>query len=474
MPDAVLTLAEVAAATGGHILWGDAGAGVASVVTDSRQAQPDALFAALRGPRHDGHAFVGDAARRGAVAALVSHPVDVGIAQVRVDDVLASLLPLAGVWIERFDATACGVTGSAGKTTTVRMIESVLRRLAPTHASEPNWNAEIGVPLTVFGLGRDHRYVVVEMAMRGTGQIAQLCRAVRPAVGVVTNVGESHLELLGSIENVARAKAELVEALPPDGVAVLNADDARVEAMAARCRGRVIRYGLHPAADVRATHVRTDVDGSRFRCVTEDCVAEAHLPVPGLHIVNNALAAVAVGVVEGVPLEAVLAALSEFAAPPGRLQLRRLAGDVVVVDDTYNASPSSLRAALETVRALRGDRRVVVVLGEMRELGPRAEGAHREAGELCAAEGVDLLVTVGQAGGLIADGARRAGLSPGAIHGAADAAEAARRAADMIRDGDVVLVKASRGVGLERVVAGLVSAGETIGVARATAHGAER
>ncbi|MDR5683042.1 MAG: UDP-N-acetylmuramoyl-tripeptide--D-alanyl-D-alanine ligase [Armatimonadota bacterium] len=458
MPDVVLTVAEVAAATGGRLVRADPHAAVASVVTDSRQVRPGALFAALAGPHHDGHAFVADAARRGAVAAVVSRPVEVDVAQVVVDDVLACLLPLAAAWIARFDVRAVGVTGSTGKTTTVRMIESVLQRAAPTHASQPNWNAEVGVPLTVFGLRRDHRYLVVEMAMRGAGQIAQLCRAVRPAVGVVTNVGESHLALLGSIEAIARAKAELVDALPPDGAAVLNADDPRVAAMDVRCRGRVVRYGLATAADVHATDVRIDAEGCRFRLAAGADTAAVHLPVPGQHFVSNALAAAAVGVVEGVSVGAIADALSGFRPPPGRLQLRRLGGDVVVCDDTYNASPASLRAALETARALRGGRRLVAVLGEMRELGPRADAAHQEAGALCAAEGVDALVVVGELGSRIAQGARAAGMRSGAIHASADAADAARLAAELVRDGDLVLVKGSRAVGLERVVAGLASA----------------
>lgn len=462
-----MTLADVAAATGGRIVRGDAGTVVTSVVTDSRHARGGTLFAALRGPHHDGHAFVGDALRRGAVAAVVSHPVDAEIAQVQVGDVLASLLPLAGAWIARFEVTPIGVTGSTGKTTTVRMIDSVLRRAAPTHASEPNWNAEIGVPLTVFSLERHHRYVVVEMAMRGSGQIAQLCQAVRPLIGVVTNVGESHIELLGSVENIARAKAELVEALPPGGAAVLNADDPRVAAMAVRCRCRVVRYGVRSASDVRAEDVRAAADGSRFRLVTASGAAEVHVPVPGLHIVSNALGAAAVGVLSGVPLESLAAALSEFTAVPGRLHIRRLAGDLVLVDDTYNASPASLRAAFDTLRTLRDKRRLLVVLGGMAELGPLADSAHREAGAMCAAEGTHVLVVVGQNGERIAGGAREAGLPPRAIHRAADSGDAIRAVLDLVRDGDLVLIKGSRAGGLERVTAALVSARETVDPARA-------
>jgi UDP-N-acetylmuramoyl-tripeptide--D-alanyl-D-alanine ligase len=454
-PDPVLTLAEVADAVGGRVLRGDPHTSVHRVVTDSRACGPGALFVALRGRAHDGHAFVEDAARRGARAALVSHPVAAEIPQVCVRDTRASLLPLAARWRAQLPVVAVGVTGSVGKTTTVAMTAAVLQERYATRASEPDWNAELGVPLTLFGVTAAHRYVVVEMAMRGLGQVAQLAQAVRPQVGVVTCVGPSHLELLGSLDAVARAKAELVQALPPGGVAVLNADDPRVAGMAHLTRARVVRFGLAPDADVRSEDVRPEGTGVRFRVRTPEGSAPVFLPVPAPQLVHNALAALAVGVVCGVPLREGARALEAFRAPPLRLSVVELEGDVLLVNDAYNASPQSLEAAFAAVRALRGGRRVVAVLGEMRELGPLAQRAHEEAGARCAQEGFGVLIAVGDAARALARAARDAGLSAEAVVWAGDAAEASALVNERVRPGDLVLVKGSRALGLERVVEGL-------------------
>jgi UDP-N-acetylmuramoyl-tripeptide--D-alanyl-D-alanine ligase len=455
LPNPVLTVAQVADAVGGRVLRGDPHTCVHRVVTDSRASSPGALFVALRGRARDGHAFVGDAARRGARAALVCEPVAVEVPQVWVPDTRASLLPLARRWRAELPAVAVGVTGSVGKTTTVAMTAAVLRRRYPTWASEPDWNAELGVPLTLFGATAAHRYVVVEMAMRGLGQIAQLAAVVRPQVGVVTCVGPSHLELLGSLEAVARAKAELVEALPPEGVAVLNADDPRVLGMARLTRARVLRFGFAADADVRAEDVQPEGPGMRFRVRTPEGSASVFLPVPAPQLVHNALAALAVGQVCGVPLEEGARALVHFRTPPLRLSVAELEGGGVLVNDAYNASPQSLEAAFAAVRALRGGRRVVAVLGEMRELGPLASRAHEEAGARCAREGFAVLIAVGEGARALAGAARESGLPAEAVVWVRDAEEASAALSARVRPGDLVLVKGSRALGLERVVEGL-------------------
>lgn len=452
----VLTLAEVADAVGGRVLRGDPRTPVRCVVTDSRASGPGALFVALRGRNHDGHAFVEDAQRRGAHAALVSEPVATKIAQVWVPDTHASLLPLAARWRRELSTVAVGITGSVGKTTTVAMTAAVLRRRHPVWASEPDWNAELGVPLTLFGVTERHRYVVVEMAMRGLGQIARLAAAVQPQVGVVTCVGPSHLELLRSLSAVARAKGELVEALPSTGVAVLNADDPFVTDMARLARARVLRFGLAPEADVRAEDVRPEGTGVRFRVRTPEGSATIFLPVPAPQLVHNALAALAVGLVCGVPLEEGARALEGFRTPPLRLSVVELEQDVLVINDAYNASPQSLEAAFTAVRRLRGGRRVVAVLGEMRELGPLTQSAHEEAGARCAQEGFEVVIAVGEAAQALAKAARRAGLSEKAVAWVRDAQEASELLVERVRPGDLVLVKGSRAVGLERVVERLI------------------
>ncbi len=451
----VLTVEEVARATGGHLVQGDPGTPLRSVSTDSRSCSPGALFVALRGPRRDGHDFVGDASRRGAAAALVTRPLEVALAQVHVPDTRVALLPLAAAWRARFPVTVVGVTGSVGKSTTVQMVAAVLRTRFPVRASQPEWNAELGVPLTVFGLRPEHRYAVVELAMRGMGQIAELCCVVRPHVGIVTRVGAAHTEQLGSVERVAQAKAELVEALPPDGVAILNGDDPLVRGMAGRTAAKVVLCGTADDCEVRADRVEVAEDGVRFVVRVGRESVQGFLPVPSRHLVANALAAVAAGLQAGVALEEAVEALREFRPPRMRLEVVRASGDVLVVNDAYNASPLSVEAALEAARALRTGRRLVAVLGEMRELGELEVPAHREVGRRCAVEGVDLLVAVGERSRELAQAALQAGLPRDRVVWVPDAQAAALELSGRLRAGDVVLVKGSRAVGLERVVEAL-------------------
>lgn len=452
----VLTVEELARAAGGRVVRGDPSAGVTRVSVDSRACGPGALFVALRGRNRDGHEFVVDAARRGAAAALVERVVEAPLAQVQVPDTLQALLPVAAAWRRRLPVRVVGVTGSVGKSTTVRLVAAVLRRRYPTAASQPEWNAELGVPLTLFGVHPGHRYAVVELAMRGLGQIASLCAVARPAVGVVTRVGAVHTEQLGSVDNVARAKAELVRALPPDGLAVLNGDDPRVRAMARETEARVVYYGTGGDCHVRAERVEPRPEGVSFSVRTPVGSCQAFLPVPSPSLVHNALAAVATGLAEGVSLEEAVAALRDFRPPPMRLEVLQLRDGVVLVNDAYNASPLSVEAALEAVRVLRGGRRLVAVLGEMRELGEFRRAAHEEVGRRCARDGVDVLVAVGEGARELAEAARKAGLPESCVWWFPDAESAVGTVAALVLPGDLVLVKGSRAVGLERVAQALV------------------
>lgn len=447
----VLTVAEVAQAVGGQVVAGDSQTLVTHICTDSRACGAGGLFVALRGPRHDGHDFAQDAARRGASAVLVERPLDCTATQVQVPDTLKALLPLAAAWRRKLGVRVVAVTGSVGKSTTVQMVAAVLRTRYPTGASRPEWNAELGMPLALFLLRAEHRYAVLEMAMRGLGQIASLCEVAQPVVGVVTRVGAAHTEQLGSLEQVARAKAELVRALPRDGVAVLNGDDPRVRAMARLTPARVVYYGTGPDVQVRAEDLAADPSGVRFRVHTPGGSARVRLRLPSVSLVHNALAALAVGLTEGVCLQDAVPALEHFTPPPMRLQVVRLADDVLLVNDAYNASPLSVEAALEAVRSLRAGRRVVAVLGEMRELGPLHQEAHRQVGRRCAQEGVDLLVAVGEGARELVEAARAAGFPEASVVWCPDAETAARWVAGQVRAGDLVLVKGSRAVGLEQV-----------------------
>jgi UDP-N-acetylmuramoyl-tripeptide--D-alanyl-D-alanine ligase len=372
-----------------------------------------------------------------------------------VDDPLAALQAVAAAWRSRFDPLVVGVTGSIAKTSTKEAVATVLGAAMPTLRNEGNLNNEIGLPLTVLRLRSEHRAAVLEMGMYVGGEIADLARIGRPEIGIVTAVQPVHLSRIGTIEAVEQAKGELVEALPDDGVAILNADDERVRRMATRTRARSMTYGFAPDADVRAEVVASrGVDGMAFDLVTEDGRRPAVVPALGRMAVHNALAAAAAGLAAGLPLDGIVAALSTGWSAPHRAQLRR-AGEVTIVDDSYNASPGSVAAALELLSGLPGPR--IAVLGEMLELGDDHEDGHRRTGAAAAAL-VDRLVVVGAGAAGIARGARDAGLSPSAIATVDDRDAARVVLLDALNPGDVVLVKASRGIALDVLVDDLVAA----------------
>lgn len=453
-----LTLDQVLNATRGTLLAPGsqvpAPGFIAGVSTDTRTLRPGDLFVALCGPHADGHEFVAEAFRQGASASLVGrrvHGLPSGMPVILVQDSLAALAALARYYRRALDVTVVGITGSVGKTTTAAMCAGALGTRFAVARTKDEWNAEIGVPLTLLSLERDHQVAVIEMAMRGVGQIAHLVEIARPQIGVVTAIGESHLELLGTREAVARAKGELVEGLPSNGAAVLNADDLRVAALASRSRARVITYGLDRPADVRGRDVAFTDRGMRFRLEwrTADTVVE--VPAWGRHNVSNALAAAAVGFVLGLDPGAVREGLMAATLPKMRLQVSRY-GDVLIINDAYNASPTSMEAAFEVLDALSRGRRAVAVLGEMKELGSESGQMHREVGRSLARRQIALLVTVERGGDQIAEGAVEGGVSDQAIVRMGTVEDAANRLPDLLRPGDVVLVKGSRALAMERIV----------------------
>jgi len=432
--------------------------GISGVSTDSRTLQPGDLFIPLRGPRVDGHAFIADAIRRGAAAALCARPVDglpPGSLLIRVDDPLRALGRIARAYRRTLTLTVVGVTGSVGKTTTTQLCAAVLARQFTVAATREEWNAEIGVPLTLLALTPRHEVAVIEMAMRGLGQIAALVEMAAPSIGVVTAIGESHLEMLGTLENVARAKGELIAGLPPDGTAVLNRDDALVMGLARLCRGRVMTYGLAGPADVTATHIRFEPEGMAFRLVAGGVRADVRLPAWGRHNVANALAAAAVGLALGMDAEAVAFGAAAWSPPTMRLRPVR-AGEMLILNDAYNSSPASVRAALDVLEEAGGDRRRIAVLGEMRELGPRSTDLHRAVGSDAARRRLTALLTVGPGARAIGDGAAADGMSGDRIMHAETVDEAADRLRRILRPGDIVLIKGSRALHMERIVEALV------------------
>ena len=430
---------------------------VRSVATDSRTVEPGSLFVALGGERQDGHRFVADAARRGAVGALVRSGAAVADADpaglVDVDDPGRALLDLARAERSALRAVVVGVTGSTGKTTTKDFIGAVLGRRYRTVASLASFNNEVGLPLTLLRADAETDVLVCEMGARGAGHIRALCAVARPSIGVVTNVGVAHMELFGSPEVLRAAKAELPEALPPDGWAVLNADDAVVRAYAGRTRAQTLLFGTSAEATVRAEDVSIDRRTGRatFDLVIGSDRSRVLLPVPGEHMVPNALAAAAVGSILDVGIGETADALGGAEMSAGRMQVLDGAAGVRIVDDAYNANPTSMGAALRAARWMAGDGRCIAVLGAMAELGPIEEDEHLRIGELVARLGIDELVTVGPGAELIAVGAGREGVEPDRIHRTSDGDEAVDVVRTLLRPGDVVLVKASRVARLERV-----------------------
>ena len=460
VPDPGLSAEEIAAATNGRLLARSSRL-VRGAAVDSREVVGDNLFVALPGERTDGHRFVAGAVAAGAAAVLVTRspepaiPSDANVTVIQVDDTLRALQQVASDWRLRFDPLVVGVTGSIAKTSAKEAIATVLASALVTLKSEGNKNNEIGLPLTVLRLRPDHQAAVLEMGMYVGGEIAELAAIARPEIGVVTAVQPVHLSRIGTIEAVEKAKGELVEALPTDGVAVLNADDERVRRMAARTDARSVTYGFATDAEVRAEAVESaGFGGMRFDLVAAGEREAATIPTLGRLAVHNALAGAAVGLAAGLPVRAVVAALAAGWAAPHRGAVIR-AGGVTIVDDAYNASPGSVEAALQLLAGLPGRR--TAVLGEMLELGTEHEAGHERVGRAAAAV-VDHLVVVGDAASGIARGAREAGLPADHLETVGDRAEALGLLASTLVAGDVVLVKASRGIELDLLVDDLKAA----------------
>ena len=452
------TLKEVAEATGGRLADADPDAVVAGVAVDSRAVRPGELFVALPGGRTDGSLFAAAAAEAGAAATLAREGAVFAGPRVEVADPLAALAALGTAVRDRSAATVVAVTGSNGKTTTKDLLAAALATTMATVANQASFNNEVGLPLTLTRIDPGTRAVVVEMGARGPGHIAALARLARPSVGVVLNVGESHLGMFGSREAIAKAKGELVESLPPDGTAVLNADDPQVAAMADRTVARVVTFGQGPAAEVRAEEVTLDGDGrASFTLVTPAGTAEVTLPAPGEHLVSCALAAAAAAAVLGVGPAEVAAGLAAATLSPMRMQVRRRPDGLTVVNDAYNANPSSMAAALKTLATLgRLGGRTVAVLGEMAELGPAAAAEHDRIGRLATRLGIDRLVGVGEPGRVMVNAARMEGMWPEEAEAVAGPDAALALLTPVLGPDDVVLVKASRVVALDRVADALL------------------
>jgi UDP-N-acetylmuramoyl-tripeptide--D-alanyl-D-alanine ligase len=449
-----LSLAQIAAIVGGRV-DGDPGVVVRGpAFLDSRRVEEQGLFVAFAGERVDGHEYAASALAGGAAAALVSRPV--AAPAVVVDDVQQALQALARNVLDRrrelsTPLSVLAVTGSQGKTSVKDLLAALLSDGGSTVATAGSFNNELGLPLTVLRVEEQTRHLVLEMGARGIGHISKLCRVAPPDVALVLNVGKAHLGEFGSVQNIAQAKGELVEALGRDGVAVLNADDPLVSAMSGRTAARVCTYGRH-GSDVRVDGVELD-DFARPAVVLVhgDQRRRVQLHLLGEHQAINAAAAVAGGLACGRPFDGLLDALETVETlSPWRMELHERPDGLVLLNDAYNANPDSMRSALETLSSIgrRTGRRTVAVVGEMRELGDTSAVEHQAVGRLTTELGIDEVVVVGEGAHEIAESARAASFY-------ASVAEAAAAVRDNVRGTDVVLVKASRAAGLEQVAAAL-------------------
>ncbi|MFQ6131130.1 MAG: UDP-N-acetylmuramoyl-tripeptide--D-alanyl-D-alanine ligase [Armatimonadota bacterium] len=458
------TLAEVADACRGRLARGAPDQRFHGVSLDSRQTQAPQVFFALKGPHHDGHDFIPDALAAGAVAVVAAeswaratgdgaHLPD-GVGLVVVEDTLMALGDLAAWHRRQFDLPVIGITGSIGKSTTKEMLAAILRRRYNVLAAEGTENNEIGVPKTLFRLADEHEIGVLELGMRGLREIAYLCEIAQPLAGIVTNVAEAHLGRLGSRRRVAAAKAELPASLPPHGFLVINADDRIGARMRDATQARSITFGIDSPADVSAAQLRSlGVQGSEFLLVADGQSRPVHLAVMGRHQVYNALAAAAAARQMSVPLADIADSLAVYENLPMRGTVVPAPGGFTIIDDSYNASPPSVRAALEVLSDAAGDGRRIVALGDMRELGEESQFLHAAVGEDIARDGTDLLVTVGVESQATARAASAQGVEAHAFDDKPAALEFLRAS---LRPGDTVLVKGSRAVGMDDIIRGLL------------------
>jgi len=463
-----ITASEIAEITGGLLVKGPEELRVNEVTLDSRAIKRGDLFIPIKGEKFDGHEFITEALLKGACGFLTEHwdrkteehlgkYLQESTVVVTVENSLSALQALAKHIRDKLAIEVIGITGSTGKTCTKDMVSNVLSQESNIVATAKNYNNEIGVPLTVLKADEKTQFLIVEMAMRGLGQIRELTEIVSPGVGLITNVGKTHFEFLGSEEKIAQAKSELVTAIPSDGVIILNADDEWTQKLRELAEAQVVTYGLSDKSDVRAANIKTDAMGRpSFEIVDEGNSFSVSLGLPGRHNVYNALAAYVVASRLGVSRSSIKKGLETCACSEMRMQVFTTPDGITILNDAYNANPTSMKAALHTLSDMADQRRALAVLGDMLELGRLTEVAHFEIGELVSDLHIDLLITIGDKSKRIAEGALSKGMSSSAVFQCRTNEEAGQVLAGGLRPGDVVLFKGSRAMELERVVSAVI------------------
>jgi UDP-N-acetylmuramoyl-tripeptide--D-alanyl-D-alanine ligase len=457
-------------ATRGRLLCGDLGHLFTGVSIDSRSISAGDIFVAIIGQIHDGHAFLEDIVDQGVRGLVVSRrntgqlPLSEWgknrVICIAVEDTTRALGDMAAFNRQRSQLSVVGITGSNGKTTTRRMATAVIKRQYDVLTAAGNFNNEIGLPLTLLGLSAAHRWAILELGTNHPGEIARLTDICSPNLGVLTNIGPAHLEGLGSIEGVMREKGDLIKKLGSGGKAILNADDARVRQLASTTEAEVIFYGLTKKAAISAEHIDETENSISFNLTLAGESIAIKLNTPGRFMVSNALAAAAVGHQIGLSIETIKAGLEAFKPVSGRMNVKRLTGDIHLIDDTYNANPDSMKAAISTLSKISVGARGAAVLGDMLELGDQAQSLHRDVGVGAARAGVSRLYVCGEFAAEVITGARDGGMRPADTFEGTHA-EIVEDLKDWLHPGDWLLVKGSRGAAMEKVVEGLIAwAGE--------------
>lgn len=450
-----LSLGFILSATGGRLGRESFNIKINRVCTDTRNITPGCLYIALKGDRFDGHDFIEDAFRKGAYAAIAERPSENASRPViLVNSTRAALLSLAQSYRMLFNIPVVGVTGSVGKTSTKETVYSVLSQKFNTHKNEGNLNNEIGMPISVFGLGKKHEAAIFEMGMSAFGEISRLSRVARPDIAIITNIGISHIEKLGTQDNILKAKLEIIDGMQQGGTLILNGDDAYLQKFMGKAAPqnfpmKIMTYGINNKSGVYAQNIIPSEKGTDFEIRFDGGSVKVHMNVPGSHNVYNALAAFCTGLKLGVEPEAAAAGLGKY-EPTGLRQKISAANDVTFIEDCYNASPDSMRAAFDVMNTVRKGGRSVAVLADMLELGASSQKAHTDVGELAAACGVDVLLCYGKDAKFYIDG-YHAGHGGMACH-FDDQNSLAAALLDILRTGDTVLFKGSRGMQLEETV----------------------
>jgi len=461
----MLTIDEILKAAGGKLVHGKREIGASGISIDSRSIKDGELFVAIKGDVFDGHNFIGEAIKKGACGAIVNedYPVSGSMVQNRVilsvHDTILALQETARFYRHKFTLPVTGITGSNGKTTTKEMLWSILSQKSHVLKNEGNFNNHIGVPLTLLRLDSSHKMAVIEMGISERGELSRLCQIAAPDSAVITNIGPTHLEKLGRIENVAEAKGEILKFIPSHGFCILNRDDKFFDVFKAMSPGRIISFGITPDSDVHIESYETAVQGKSADSITFNLICPAgridvNLHAIGLHNIYNALCAAASAYALGISPADIKSGLEKFTPVRMRSAVEKVE-EIYIINDTYNANPASMVAAIDMLKTFKAGNRRFAIIGDMLELGENTIMAHRDLGIYIAGAGADGLIAVGEFAGYVAEGAAEAGMNENNVKAFNDYPQTLEQIKEWITTGDIVLVKGSRGMKMERIVEGL-------------------